>query len=159
MGCGGSKANEAREGGGTDTFINGKPSEEFPYDELRKCTERDNGLLFRLTNSQTKQWAFYNDSKVFEFHVTVTFSTRCRVEALGSTSLVTDPNDNRAVANVIVGPCMTEPFVQGDVDGFDAEYQAVMLTPELKEKIKAAKKAAKKASKAQTDDDLEGQRE
>ncbi|RNF20129.1 calpain-like cysteine peptidase [Trypanosoma conorhini] len=147
MGCFSSKPKETAEG-----FLNGQPSEAFPYDDIRKCTERDNGLLFRLVNNSKKQWAFYNDSKIYEFHVTVNFSSQSNVEPLGDTTVVRDPNDGRLVAKAIVYPGLTEPFVQGDVDGFDAEYQAVVLTEEYKKK-KAQLKAKKHAAEA--NDDLE----
>ncbi|KAF8280558.1 hypothetical protein TcYC6_0001720 [Trypanosoma cruzi] len=65
---------------------------------------------------------------------------------------VRDPTDGRLVAKTIVYPCLTELFVQGDIDGFDAEYQAVVLTEEYKRK-KAEMKSKKHA--AQANDDLE----
>ncbi|KAH9601158.1 protein of unknown function DUF1935 [Trypanosoma melophagium] len=138
MGCTGSKSKSQNDG-----FVNGKPSDMFPYDEIRKCTERGNGLLFRLVNFSTKQWAFYNDSKIYEFHVTVVFSDQCSVDPLGNTTAVTDPHTGRVVAKVVVYPGMTEPFVQGHIDGFDAEYQAVGLTDEYKKQRRRQKKAAK----------------
>ncbi|KAF8277059.1 putative calpain-like cysteine peptidase [Trypanosoma cruzi] len=147
MGCGSSKSKTK-----ADDFVNGRPSDSFPYDEIRKCTERDNGLLFRLVSGDRKQWAFYNDSKTYEFHITVYFSSHSRVEPLGDTTVVRDPTDGRLVAKTIVYPCLTELFVQGDIDGFDAEYQAVVLTEEYKRK-KAEMKSKKHA--AQANDDLE----
>ncbi|RNE97042.1 calpain-like cysteine peptidase [Trypanosoma rangeli] len=147
MGCVASKPKGADNG-----FLNGQPSETFPYDNIHKCTERDNGLLFRLVNTKTKQWAFYNDSKIYEFHVTVNFSNQSNVSPLGDTTIVRDPNDGRMVAKTIVYPRLTELFVQGDVDGFDAEYQAVVLTDEYKKK-KAQLNARKR--NANSNDDLE----
>ncbi|AIN98038.1 small myristoylated protein 4, putative [Leishmania panamensis] len=127
----------------------------FSHDEKVPVFEEKNGLLFRLVNSKSKCWGFYSDSKKYEFHVKVTFGPHSRnLQALGNTYLSEDP-DGGWVAKTIVYPCMTEPFIQGDVVGFTSVVNAVLLTTEYKERRKEEKKAAKKAAReAENGDEL-----
>lgn len=119
---------------------------DFPYDEKFALFEQKNGLLFRLVNNNEKRWAFYSDSKKYEFHVTVNFGPNSRnLVALGNTYLAEDP-DGGWIAKTIVYPGLTEPFIQGEVVGFDSVVNAVLLTTEYKERRKEEKKAEKKAA-------------
>lgn len=121
--------------------------QDFTYDEKFPLFEKQNGLLFRLVNNDQKQWAFYSDSKKYEFHVTVNFGAKSRnLVALGNTYLAEDP-DGGWIAKTIVYPGKTEPFIQGEVVGFDSVVNAVLLTTEYKERRKEEKKAQKKAEK------------
>ncbi|CAG9573202.1 putative small myristoylated protein 4 [Leishmania major strain Friedlin] len=131
------------------------PTDDFPYDEKVPLFEEKNGLLFRLVNNQNGSWAFYNDCKRFEFHVKVTFGPNSRnLQALGNTYLAEDP-DGGWVAKTIVYPGTTEPFIQGEVVGFNSVVNAVLLTTEYKERRKEEKRAAKKAAKeAENGDEL-----
>lgn len=130
---------------GAEFFLGGP--ENFTYDQSKAVFEKNNGLLFRLINTQENQWAFYNDTKKFEFHVTVTFGAgSSNLVALGQTALTESP-DGGWVAKSIVYPGMTVAFVQGEVAGFDSVYNAVLLTTEYKEKRSAEKKETKKAAK------------
>ncbi|KAK7198823.1 small myristoylated protein 4 [Novymonas esmeraldas] len=126
----------------------------FPYDEKVPLFEHKNGLLFRLVNNAEHRWGFYSDSKKYEFHVTVTFGANSRnLEALGNTYLAENPAGGW-IAKTIVYPCKTEPFIQGEVVGFDSVVNAVLLTTEYKERHKEEKKAAKKAAKEAENDEL-----
>ncbi|KAG5506819.1 hypothetical protein GH5_06036 [Leishmania sp. Ghana 2012 LV757] len=119
----------------------------FPHDEKVPLFEERNGLLFRLVNNADRCWGFYSDTKKYEFHVTVTFGPESRnLQALGNTYLCENP-DGGWMAKTIVYPCLTEPFIQGDVVGFNLVVNAVLLTTEYKERVKEEKKAAKKAAK------------
>ncbi|KPI88163.1 calpain-like cysteine peptidase putative calpain-like cysteine peptidase Clan CA family C2 [Leptomonas seymouri] len=118
----------------------------FPFDEKYALFEKQNGLLFRLVNKSDRCWAFYSDSKKYEFHVTVNFGPNSRdLVALGNTYLTEDA-DGGWVAKTIVYPGKTEPFIQGEVVGFDLVVNAVLLTVEYKERRKEEKKAEKKAA-------------
>ncbi|KAG5506494.1 hypothetical protein JKF63_05997 [Porcisia hertigi] len=106
---------------------------DFPYDEKVPQFEKRNGLLFRLVNNAEKSWAFYSDSKKYEFHVTVVFGPNSsNLIPLGNTSISEGPN-GCIVAKTIVYPRMTQPFIQGDVDGFTSTVNAVLLTRGFKE--------------------------
>lgn len=44
------------------------------YDQLFKCyPDKGNGLLFRLVDTNSKRWAFYNDTAKWTFNVTAVF--------------------------------------------------------------------------------------
>jgi hypothetical protein len=126
-------------------FYCGGP-QDFPYDERFPLFQKENGLLFRLVDNDEKRWAFYSDSKKFEFHVTVNFGPNSRgLVPLGNTYLAEDP-DGGWIAKTIVYPGQTEPFIQGEVVGFDLAANAVLLTTEYKERRKEEKRAKKKAA-------------
>lgn len=130
--------------------------ENFTYDEHKAIFEKNNGLLFRLVNTQEKQWAFYNDTKKYEFHVTVTFgSSSSDLIALGKSSLVENP-EGGWIGKTIVYPGSTEPFVQGNVVGFESTVNAVLLTTEYIERKKEEKREAKKAAKRAKKDGTNG---
>lgn len=121
---------------------------DFHFDEAVPLFENKNGLVFRLISHVNKQWAFYNDSKKYEFHITVTFSEECRnLTPLGKASLVQNP-EGGWIGKIIVYPCQTEPFVEGDIVGFESVVNAVLLTTEYTERRKEEKREAKKAAKA-----------
>ncbi|KPA75246.1 calpain-like cysteine peptidase putativecalpain-like cysteine peptidase Clan CA family C2 [Leptomonas pyrrhocoris] len=136
---------------GDGEFNCGGP-QDFPFDEKFPLFEKGNGLLFRLVDNKEKRWAFYSDSKKYEFHVTVNFGPNSRnLVALGNTYLAEDV-DGGWSAKTIVYPGKTEPFIQGEVVGFDSVVNAVLLTTEYKERRKEEKKAEKKAAAAEEKD-------
>ncbi|EPY34294.1 calpain-like cysteine peptidase, Clan CA, family C2 [Strigomonas culicis] len=142
MGRGQSKDRFPKEG---DFFLEGP--QNFAYDTRKPVFARHNGLLFRLINSPERQWAYYNDTKKYEFHVTATIGPQStNLMALGKTSLVEVP-EGGWVAKTIVYPGLTEPFLQGNIVGFDSSVDAVLLTNEYKEKHREEKKQAKKEAK------------
>eukprot|EP00796_Vickermania_ingenoplastis_P011735 gene11734-biopygen8493 len=117
MGCGSSKAVDVE-------YLNGHPT--FEGDEVVKGFEKDNGLLFRIVNNKTKQWAFYNDTTEYDMHVKVTFNEDCEISALGNTQLEQLEN-NEWVATVVVAPLATEMFIQGRVNGFKSKMDAIPI--------------------------------
>lgn len=129
-----------------DGFFHEGP-QGFSYTMKKPLFEKSNGLCFRLVNEPGQRWAFYNDTKKYEFHITVTFGAESRhLQALGNTSL-SQSSDGSWVASVVVYPLATEEFVQGEVVGFDLVAHAVLLTTEYAEARKAEKREAKKAAK------------
>lgn len=127
MGCGASSPTADSK----PVFINGKP--DFEADEVVKCFQVRNGLVFRLMNSKTKEWAYYNDTKEYEVHVKVTFNQGSRIVALGNTRLLPladddDPeNKGASVAYLTVAPLATELFVKGENNGYDAKLDAQLV--------------------------------
>ncbi|AIN97124.1 META domain-containing protein, putative [Leishmania panamensis] len=89
-----------------------------------KCFKTEgNGLLFRLVNDHEKKWAFYNDTQDFRIHVRATFGARSNIEALDNASMYQN-DDGRYIVEVTVNPQSTEMFIEGDVNGFRAHYDA-----------------------------------
>eukprot|EP00796_Vickermania_ingenoplastis_P011737 gene11736-biopygen8495 len=105
-------------------FLHGHPT--FHGDEVVKCFEKDNGLLFRIVDNKKGEWAYYNDTKEYEMHVKVSFSDDCDFEALGNTQLEQLENGEfRAVLKV--APLATEMFIKGKVNGFKAKMDAIPM--------------------------------
>lgn len=112
-------------------FTNGKP--EFIADEVVKCFQVRNGLVFRMINTKTKEWAYYNDTKEYEARVTVKFNQGSHIVALGNTTLEaltegeTPGTGGECVGYLLVEPLRTELFIRGDVNGFDAKVDARLI--------------------------------
>nr|CCC89358.1 putative calpain-like protein fragment [Trypanosoma congolense IL3000] len=122
MGCSASNATVVE-------FQNGQPT--VKGDEIVKGFNEGNGLLFRIVNTRAGRWAYYNDTLDYEMHVNVTFSEDCKIKALGNTKL--EPlSTGEQVASVVVGPCKTELFIEGHVNGYKAKMDAIPLTEEEK---------------------------
>eukprot|EP00796_Vickermania_ingenoplastis_P011742 gene11742-biopygen8511 len=119
MGCGSSSAKAA-----DVEYVNGHPT--FEGDEVVKCFEKDNGLLFRIVDNKKEEWAYYNDTTEYNMHVTVTFSPECEIEALGNTQFET-LESGEIEAKIVVPPTATEMFIKGKVNGFQSKMDAVPL--------------------------------
>lgn len=76
-------------------FVHDGPT--FEYDRIYKCFPKNgNGLLFRLVNTEKRQWAFYNDTEDTNMVVNASFGSDSMVKALRrtrmSSKLVNDKN-------------------------------------------------------------------
>lgn len=121
MGCKNSSA--------ANVYVNGRPT--FKGDTVTPgFKEKGNGLLFRIVKKK-KEWAFYNDTTDYEFHVTVTFNEDCNIEALGKTTLE-QKEDGKWVARVVVFPTETAMFISGRVNGFTSKMDAHDVSEEGK---------------------------
>lgn len=114
------------------TYKNGVPN--FKYDqEPVKLFEAEDGLLYRLVNKKSTEWAYYNDSKDYDMHVKVTFKEDCDIKPLENTKITPvhdlEPGQvtgrGECVAEVVVPPCSTCLFIKGHVNGFDAKVEAI----------------------------------
>lgn len=113
-------------------FKNGTPSFEYDQEPI-KLFQVDDGLLFRLVNKKKGEWAYYNDSTNYDMHVKVTFKEDCHIQALGNTTLTAlnelkpgeNPGKGACIAEVMVPPGGTCPFIKGHVNGFDAKVEAI----------------------------------
>ncbi|KAG8339785.1 hypothetical protein TRVL_09388 [Trypanosoma vivax] len=107
----------------TVVYENGKPS--YVGDEVSRCFKNDDsGRMFRIINTVEGKWAFYNDTRVYNLCVSVTFGLRSKVEGLGNTSLTVN-DEGMTVASVTVQPGATEMFITGTVNGYTCSYDAV----------------------------------
>ncbi|CAD2215177.1 calpain-like cysteine peptidase, Clan CA, family C2 [Angomonas deanei] len=130
MGCGASSSKD-------NGFQHGEP--DFEYDEIVECFREGNGLLFRLENKRTQEWAYFNDTKDFEMHVKIIFRRGSELTALGNTNLEEDAR-GELMAYTVVFPGQTELFVQGHVEGFKSRIDALPLGDDYKAHMKANKK-------------------
>nr|CCC89354.1 putative calpain-like protein fragment [Trypanosoma congolense IL3000] len=88
-----------------------------------------NGLLFRLSDTKNKRWAFYNDSPRYTIHVAILFDFDSQILPLGSTVAfrIDEPQEGREadrgkyLAEVDVPPLGTELFVEGDITNWDVD--------------------------------------
>lgn len=117
MGCGASSSGDSN-----IQYENGKPTVEG--DQVHKCFDKDNGLLFRIVDKKQKTWYYYNDTKEYDMHVEVTFKKGCKITAAGNTQLEQLSNGDWK-ASVIVQPLATQPFIRGKVNGFTSKMKAV----------------------------------
>ncbi|KAK7202054.1 cysteine peptidase, Clan CA, family C2 [Novymonas esmeraldas] len=106
-------------------FLHGEPD---MAGEVTNCFE-DPGLLYRIVDRPNKTWAFYNDSRAFEVHVVCTFGKHSKITALDNTTLTRDDVSGEYVAEVMVYPGETEPFIKGFVNGFSSKLRALPLSP------------------------------
>ncbi|KAG5468516.1 hypothetical protein CUR178_01348 [Leishmania enriettii] len=114
-------------------FENGQPS--FEYDRIFRCFKsKGNGLLFRMVNSTQKKWAFYNDTADTIMQVKARFSADCKVEKLNRARATKVPAGTEehpdlceTVVTLEVHPFATEPFIKGDVNGFELEFYTEQL--------------------------------
>lgn len=118
MGCKNAKDGSNYENG--RPLIKGKVTPGFK--------EKGNGLLFRIVTAK-KEWAFYNDTKDYEFHVTVTFEEDCEIEALGKTELQQN-EDGKWIGKVVVYPTETAMFIRGRINGFKSKMDALSVSDE-----------------------------
>lgn len=112
-------------------FINGKPT--FNFTEAVQCFQTGNGLFFRLVNSETKEWAIYNDTKEYEAHIAIIFKEGSRITPIGKTEVEAVHEDEdfeigkECVAYLSVLPLSTERFIKGDVNGFESRVAAELI--------------------------------
>lgn len=104
-------------------FLHGEPD---IHGEVTNCFD-DPGLLYRILDKKAKTWAFYNDSLIFEIHVSFTFGKYSKIEPLDNATMKTD-EEGRFVVEVVVYPCETERFILGYVNGFTSKIRATPLS-------------------------------
>lgn len=105
-------------------FRNGEPDLNG---EVTNCFEEP-GLLYRIVDKKNKTWAFYNDSRAFEVHVTCTFGKHSKIQPLDKASMKRDESTGEYVVEVTVYPSETELFVKGFVNGFTSKLRAMPLS-------------------------------
>lgn len=101
----------------------GGPPEE-PLKAVKMFPKEQNGLLFRLLYDDGERWAFYNDTKVYEFHIRYYFSRDSEIEALKHATLTELENGNKLV-ELIVYPKETQDFIVGVVGSYSSTVEAV----------------------------------
>jgi len=132
MGCGGSTEVSDK------PYVNGSPT--FRGDEVTKGFDKGNGLLFRIVNKDSRQWAYYNDTEEYEMHIEVTFNEGCSIKALGKTNL-TQLENGEWVGTVVVYPGETEMFIEGRVNGFHSKMDALPVSEEYLQRQQGNNKA------------------
>ncbi|CCW60479.1 unnamed protein product [Phytomonas sp. EM1] len=114
-------------------FKNGSP--KFEYDECYVGFE-NNDFLYRLVNTKTQEWAFYNDSTENIVKVKSRFGAGSKVVALDRTMLVKLPAASEAEGStpgnaskayeweafLEVEPGSTELFVKGEINSYIMEF-------------------------------------
>ncbi|KAH9599599.1 protein of unknown function DUF1935 [Trypanosoma melophagium] len=100
-----------------------------------KMFKKENGLLFRL-ELEGGDWAFYNDTNEYEFHVRYAFDGDSEVEALENATL-TEMEDGTVVVELIVYPRETAMFIHGDITGGKGRVEALPVSERYRrEKIR-----------------------
>lgn len=87
-----------------------------------------NGLLYRLENTGTSEWAFFNNSRDYEFHITYLFGADSEIEALGDATM--EVQDDGILCQVVVYPLETRLLMAGTPDGYESKLEALPLSEE-----------------------------
>lgn len=115
MGCGSSAPAPAP----TIKFLHGEPT--FKGDLVVQSLDTGNGMLYRIVDKKTKQWAFYNDTTNCQIMVEYNFSVHNRVKALGNTQVEKVGNGGQ-VMTLVVLPLATEMFIEGDAMRYTSKF-------------------------------------
>lgn len=87
-----------------------------------------NGMLYRIMNDNTGEWAFFSNTRDYEFHVKYLFGADSEVELLGDTTM--ERADDGIICEVHLYPLETKMFIKGKVDGFESKLEALPLSEE-----------------------------
>ncbi|KPI88160.1 hypothetical protein ABL78_2737 [Leptomonas seymouri] len=109
-------------------YVGPGPTATFPIENIYRCFEKDNGLLFRLVNKKRHIWAFYNDTTEYMMRVRVTFGPESSITPLSDTQVPTRNIETGECTLVLaVPPGETKMFMRGEYNGFITCYDAVPL--------------------------------
>ncbi|KAK7197729.1 hypothetical protein NESM_000725100 [Novymonas esmeraldas] len=115
-------------------YVGPGPTEEFPIDNIYRCFDEENGLLFRVVNNRRHMWAFYNDTTDYVMRVSVTFGPESSIKALGNTrQTVLDDETGECRLELDVAPGETQKFMRGEYNGFTTCYDACPLDEDADE--------------------------
>ncbi|CCW64469.1 unnamed protein product [Phytomonas sp. EM1] len=114
----------ASKGNAAHKFKNGKPT--MTGDHIYPMF---NGLLYRITDKDLKQWAFYNDSGDLIIHVGILFDYDSQIAPLGNTSAIRidDPQEGheddfgKYLCEIDVYPGETVLFISGIPTGWSVD--------------------------------------
>lgn len=119
-------------------YVGPGPAEAFPIDNIYRCFEEDNGLLFRLVSKKRHMWAFYNDTTDYVMRVAVTFGPESSVTPLDDTQATVVSTETGECTLVLdVPPGETKRFMRGEYNGFTTSYDANPVD-QVEEKLEAA---------------------
>lgn len=110
---------------GISPYLGPGPQMKLTMDNVHRCFSEGNGLLFRLVNEKHHFWAFYNDTAEYTIYVSGSFGPGSHVTPLGDARQVVQDRETGACRlEICVEPGCTEPFMQGEYNGFLACYVA-----------------------------------
>ncbi|CAG9573195.1 calpain-like cysteine peptidase, Clan CA, family C2 [Leishmania major strain Friedlin] len=115
----------------TDAVADQDPASGYMYTKPNAKGTKEalfGGLLYRITDEEEGGLAFYNNSKDYEFHIKYLFGADSELNAVGDTKL--EMQDDGILAEVVVYPLETKPFVQGTIDGYETKLEALPLSEE-----------------------------
>ncbi|CCW67643.1 unnamed protein product [Phytomonas sp. Hart1] len=98
------------------------------FDKAYKCfKELENGLFFRLVDSQRQIWYFYNDTTDYRITATVTFEDEAEVRPHSGVVKVPGPPEDYpkgVTYHIAVEPGATRPFITGDPRSYRLSFHA-----------------------------------
>ncbi|EPY20933.1 calpain-like cysteine peptidase [Strigomonas culicis] len=105
------------------------------------------GFLFRIYNPQTKVWALYNDTYVYEMHASLTFARDAQLEPLDGVPLLREDGQQRV--SVVVYPMETVSILRGERQRFRSLFDGKPLSPAyLQRTCEAAQQRVHRAQEA-----------
>ncbi|EPY33370.1 hypothetical protein STCU_00385 [Strigomonas culicis] len=120
MGSGNSSSGTQR----TYKFRNGKPTMAG-----NMVTPMFNNMFYRISDTESSKWGFYNDSVDLHVHIAILFDYDSTIVPLGDTTAfrIDDPEDGneddygKYLCEVDVGPGETKEFIQGKITGWKVD--------------------------------------
>lgn len=115
----------------TSSTADQDPTKGYMYAKPKARGDKEalfGGLLYRIADQNEGRWAFYNNSKDYEFHIKYLFGADSHLEALGDATL--EVQDDGILAEMVVYPLETKDFVQGTIDGYESKLEALPLSEE-----------------------------
>lgn len=102
----------------------GLPSDIKP-DQVYRCFDQGNGLLFRVVDQGRRTWAFYNDTSNYVMNIYVTFGHESSITALDRTKkVILNEETGSCRLEATVQPGKTILFMRGEYNGFKTVYEA-----------------------------------
>lgn len=94
-------------------------------DQVYRCFDEGNGLLFRVVDQGRRTWAFYNDTSNYNMKIFVTFGHESSISAMGPTKkIVLNEETGSCRLEATVQPGKTILFMAGEYNGFKTVYEA-----------------------------------
>jgi len=120
------RVSEAKRASDPMVFDLGNRSARFRAHRMKPCFKEGDGMLFRLVNTETRQWAYFNATTDFVMHIHFFAGPKSRIVALGSTTM-TEPDEYnpRYEGELWVRPRCTELLFAGTIDTYDVKFKAV----------------------------------
>lgn len=114
------------------------------------------GKLYRLVQKDSKTWYFYNDTKEYNMVVTGYFGPMNELTAEGKTRMWREMPSGLVIAELVVEPLDTLPFVRGNVsDGFDLRFKALPYRKKKKNREKGGRRSSTRKKRRYSSDEDE----
>lgn len=103
-------------------YENGRPTVEG--DHIVPCFSEGNGLLFRIIDTKTKTWSYYNDTQEYIMVASLSLGRRSDFQPLDKFTTTWNSKLRKYEGEVVVPPLQTVRVLRGAVNGYSIGYAA-----------------------------------